>query len=270
MDDLRRRFGDLDAVAVPDLWPDIERRASSQATGRVRSRTSWRGQSGRSVLSPAMLGLLVGFLLLAVVGGILVGSWFTKVTPTVEPTEAAIGQVLGCFSIAAAECQFVAEQVEARLPVDRGTPFAIVIQLYGCPSGPCPPTLEAREGRVTIEYADRGEPIEVSVAGPPEAPRFGDVPMAWSGLMEPKSSRVAGPGPFPFELGHCGLTWYVDFDGSFWIPVGQIDGDASAVINAERGQMLLLGPNLAQYRGETGFTARLVRFPGPKHVWICS
>lgn len=42
------------------------------------------------------------------------------------------------------------------------------------------------------------------------------------------------------------------------------------VINAEQGQMVLLGPDMAEYRGATGFTARLARFPGPKHIWICS
>lgn len=191
-------------------------------------------------------------------------------TPSVETNDQAPAQILGCLSIAAAECQFVAEQVVTRLPEERGVPFAIVIQLNGCPNGPCPQTLGAREGKVTIEYADRGDPIEMSVAGPPEAPRFGDVPMAWSGLNDPKSPRVAGQGPFPFELGHCGLSWYVDFDGSFWIPAGQIDGDASAVINSERGHISMLGPNLAQYRGESGFTAQLARFPGPKHVWLCA
>ena len=191
--------------------------------------------------------------------------------PSVEPNEPTPAQVLGCLSIGAAECQFVAEQVVARLPDERGAPFAIVIQLYGCPNdGPCPMTLGVREGKVTVEYADGGEPIEVTVAGPPQAPRFGDAPMAWSGLIDPSSPRVAGQGPFPFELGHCGLTWQVDFDGSFWVPIGQVDGDSSGVINSERGRMVLLGPNLAQYRGETGFTAQLARFPGPKHVWLCA
>lgn len=201
---------------------------------------------------------------------VLAGCGPTVTSPEPTAAEAAGATVLGCLSIEPGECAFVAEQVRAELPPGRGVPFGIVIQLYGCPNGPCPQTLGVREGKVTIEYVDRGEPIEISVAGPPEAPRFGDVAMAWSGLKDPQSPRVAGQGPFPFELGHCGLSWYVDFDGSFWIPVGQVDGDASAVINAERGHMALLGPNLAQFRGESGFTAQLTRFPGPKHVWLCA
>jgi hypothetical protein len=191
--------------------------------------------------------------------------------PSTEPSAQTPARILGCLSIGAAECQFVAEQVVVRLPEERGAPFAIVVQLYGCPNvNPCPPTLGVWEGKVTVEYADRAEPIEVTVAGPPQAPRFGDAAMTWSGLIDASSPRVASQGPFLFELGHCGLTWQVDFDGSFWLPVGQVDGDASAAVNAERGQMVLLGPNLAQYRGETGFTARLARFPGPKHLWLCA
>jgi hypothetical protein len=151
----------------------------------------------------------------------------------------------------------------SRSPGSRGTNLVAEWRLAARRPRPC-------SNRTCVEYADRAEPIEVTVAGPPQAPRFGDAPTAWSGLIDASSPRVAGQGPFPFELGHCGLAWQVDFDVSFWIPVGQVDGDASGVINAERGQMVLLGPNLAQYRGETGFTAQLARLPGPKHVWLCA
>jgi hypothetical protein len=93
---------------------------------------------------------------------------------------------------------------------------------------------------------------------------------AWSGPIQPRSERVGGPGPIAFEVGHCGLSHVVDFDGSFWIPVGQLDGDASVVINGESGHMALVGPNLAVYQGANGFSAQLARFPGPKHLWLCA
>jgi hypothetical protein len=164
----------------------------------------------------------------------------------------------------------VAEQVRAELPAARGVPFTIQVQLYGCPDGrPCARTLAARSGLVTVEYADGAEPITASVAGPPIAPRFGDQGLGWLGVSEPASPRVEGSGPFPYEVGHCGLTWKVDFDGSFWVPVGQLDGDDSAIIGNESGQMRLLGPSLAEFRGDRGFVAQLARFPGPKHIWGC-
>jgi hypothetical protein len=178
--------------------------------------------------------------------------------------------VIGCLSVGAAECQFIAEQVVAVLPAEREPAFSLLIQLFGCPNdGPYPRTLAVREGRAIVDYTDGGDPIQLSLAGPPEAPRIAVVPSDWSGLVQPASARVAGLGLFPFELGHCGLTHVVDFDGSFWVPVGQVDGDAPGIINAESGQMLLLAPNLAQYQGAGGFTAQLARFPGPKHFWLC-
>ncbi len=195
----------------------------------------------------------------------------TPPSPSESGDHAAPAFVLGCLSIEQPECEAVAQAAVARAPAARGGPFAITVYLYGCPNdGPCPRTLAAREGKVTLECTDGDEPIDLSVTGPPDAPRFAVVDTAWSGLQQPSSARAEGPGPFDFELGHCGLTWQVDFDGSFWVPVGQVDGDASGAINAERGKMLLLGPNVARYAGETGFLATLARFPGPKHVWLCA
>jgi hypothetical protein len=188
-------------------------------------------------------------------------------SPADEPTG---GFALGCLSVGEAECRFVADRVVAAMPAGRGAPFAVVVQLYGCENvANCPRTLGARDGKATVEWADGGKPVEASLAGPPDDPQIGALASAWSGLNNAQSPRVAGPGPHPFELGHCGLTWQVDFDGSFWVPVGQVDGDASAAINAERGSITLTGQT-AHYVGESGFTADLIRFPGPKHVWLCA
>jgi hypothetical protein len=182
------------------------------------------------------------------------------------------GIVMGCASIEAAECRFVAELIEARLPAGRGRPFAIEVTLFGCENAAvCPPTLAVRSGRAIVEYADGGEPIEVSLNGPPQQPRIAIAAnTAWSGLIQPRSQRAGGTGPIAFEVGHCGLSHVVDFDGSFWVPVGQLDGDASVVINSESGHMALVGPNLAVYQGANGFSAQLARFPGPKHFWLCA
>lgn len=226
-----------------------------------------------------MLALLAGLLVVALGGGILIGSWIERPAPTVAGTTAPATTVLGCIlphsllpddqDVGARECEYIAAQAAAHLPEDRGTPFAIVVRFIVCPDPCYRPSGVARDGAVTVEYADGGQPIELSFTGGLEAPRFEAVDMTWSGLKQPTSPQVEGSGPFPFTLGHCGLRWYVDFDGSFWIPLGLLDGRASAIVNAENGEMLLLGPNLVQFRGESGFTAQLARFPGPKHIWIC-
>ena len=92
--------------------------------------------------------------------------------------------------------------------------------------------------------------------------------MAWSGLLTPSSVAATGPGPFPFTVGHCGLLWQVDFDRSFWVPVGHVDAEAGGLIGGEDGQIRLLNPDLAVYAGDA-WEVQLIRFPGPKHVFLC-
>jgi hypothetical protein len=286
MDDLRPRFADLDSVAVPDLWPDIERRASGQATHALRPLTTWRGQPARRAISVTMLAVLAGLLVVAVGSGILIGTWIDRPTATADGSPASSTPVLGCIlrqslftdqTFGAPECELVANEALEYLPEGRGTPFSMLVRFRTCPDlcvrlpfgDATDPPAGPQIGAVTVEYADAGEPIELTIRGSLDAPVFEIVDRRWSGPREPESPRVEGSGPFSFTLGHCGLDWYVDFDGSFWVPVDLIDGRASALINAEQGEMLLLGPDRAQFRGQSGFTANLARFPGPKHIWIC-
>lgn len=215
-------------------------------------------------------GLAVATLTIAACGSATPSS-SPPATSGSSTASAVAGIVVGCANIESVECHFVAEQIVGLLPAERGRAFAIEIQLPGCDhDGPCPPTLAAREGRAVIEYADAGEPITVSLHGPPQTPRIAILAgMTWSEPGQPTSPQVPGIGPFPFELGHCGLSHVVDFDGSFWLPVGPLDGDAPGIFNGESGQMRLLGPDLALYEGPTGFNAHLARFPGPKRFFLC-
>jgi hypothetical protein len=193
----------------------------------------------------------------------------TSATPATSQGAADPAPVLGCLGIGAAECQLVVDHLLPQLPEGRGRPFAVAVYAT-CPNeAPCPPGLAVRDGSITVEYADAGNPLQFFVDGPAFSPAFGPVNTTWSGLIQPSSGHVAGPGPFPFELGHCGLLWQVDFDGSFWLPIGEIDADAPELINQDTGQMRLLDLNLAEYRSANGFVATLARYPGPKHVWLC-
>lgn len=192
--------------------------------------------------------------------------------PTTGPESAAPRElVLGCLSISDAECRFLAQHVLAVLPEERGAPFAIAIQLYQCENTelPCPQTLDTRQGKAVVEYTDGDEPIDLFLKGPSLAPTIEPMDTFYLGLSQPSSARVVGAGPFPFDMGHCGVTHVIDFDGSYWVPVGQVDGDHPTIINAESGSMRLLNPSLAEFRGDSGFTVQLARFPGPKHFWGC-
>jgi hypothetical protein len=180
------------------------------------------------------------------------------------------GIVVGCASIEASECQFVAGRVLAALPAARGRPFDIEIWLSSCAGKPCAPSLAARSGGAFVDYADAGQPIALDLNGPPQAPDIAThLGFNWTDVQHATSARVTGSGPFPFEVSHCGLSHVVDFDGSFWVLAGQLDGEASGLINGEVGQMQLVAPNHAIYVGTASFTAHLARFPGPKRGFIC-
>jgi hypothetical protein len=188
-------------------------------------------------------------------------------TEEVPPAEL----VLGCIGIGQAECELVAQQIVATLPEDRGPAFTIQVMLHGCaiPDAPCPQTLAARDGRAIVEFTDGGEPIQLALQGPPQAVGIEEVDASWSGLIQPGSPKAPGPGPFSFDVGHCGISHVVDFDGSFWVPVGVVDGDAPGVLNGETGQIGIVAVNRAQYLGPGGFVVQLARFPGPKYLFLC-
>jgi hypothetical protein len=183
--------------------------------------------------------------------------------------------VVGCGSIEQSECQFVVEQVLRQLPADRGAAFAVEVMLSSCKGdldggNACPRSLAFRDGRAIVEYADAGNPISFALSGPPQQPGLllvvGD---AWSGLIQATTEATGAAGPVPFDLGHCGLSHVVDFDGSFWLPVGLYDAGKSGFINSESGFIGLGEPDRARYRGKDGFEVQLARFPGPKHVYLC-
>lgn len=188
-------------------------------------------------------------------------------TPETPPREL----VVGCIGIDDAECRFLAQGIVASLPAERGPAFAIEIQLYPCenPSVPCPKSLSARTGKAVVEFLDLEAPLDLLLKGPPLSPEIERQEGFYLGLSHPSSPRVVGGGPFPFEVGHCGISHVIDFDGSYWLPVGQVDGDHPTIINAESGTMRLINPNLAEFRGDSGFTVQLARFPGPKHFFGC-
>lgn len=175
---------------------------------------------------------------------------------------------VACIGIEASECRSVAAIVRSQLSPERGRPFLIQIQLYGCETAPCANSLNRVDGVITVEHL-QGEPIVRTVKGPPESPVFGVQEQFWGGPYQPESPKVEGVGPFDIELGHCGLLWKVDFDGSFWLPVGDVDGSSTALINADSGSIRLVDATHAVFTDAAGSEIALVRHPGAKYLWGC-
>jgi hypothetical protein len=66
----------------------------------------------------------------------------------------------------------------------------------------------------------------------------------------PGSAPVVEGVVYAFEVGHCGLEFLTDFDGSFWKPIPTGDGEPPSVfINSDDGlgTMVLVEENRAVY-----------------------
>jgi hypothetical protein len=166
----------------------------------------------------------------------------------------------------------VTQAVLALLPGALGDPFSIQVRLFGCENDAeaCPPSLAARTGQVLVEYGDGGEARVYRVAGPPGAPGIERQDgMVFTEPIQPGSPPVEEGGPFEFEVGHCGLTHVVDFNGAFWVLLGDVDGDHPALYGSERGMIRLQNLDRAQYVGSQNVVFRLARFPGAKRFQLC-
>ena len=87
----------------------------------------------------------------------------------------------------------------------------------------------------------------------------------------PRSARVEQGVEYHYESGHCGLTYDLDFDGSFWRAVNP-NGDKeppSYFINHDKGYITLVSDDEARYEASTGEVAELHRIDGPIVIGGC-
>ncbi len=68
---------------------------------------------------------------------------------------------------------------------------------------------------------------------------------------------------------HCGLWSGIDAGGSWWDPVGPVDGDHPDAINAADGTLTVLDPDHATFTSRGGLTVQLQRHEGAKYLPLC-
>lgn len=230
---------------------------------RMAASSRWRADAPKG---PALACLLI----LATVLGACASS------PSPSPEGSIVEELprdvaLSCWSVGAEECREIFEAALARLPAGRPAVVAAQVMAYGCESPPCAPGVLARgQGQVQIEYAGGGGLItwQLQLAGGGGLAFFPPNEIAGGG-----STPASGPAAAPvtqISLGHCGLHSPIDFDGSFWDPIGVVDGDAPEAINSADGTIRLLGPVDAEFRAPSGFTLRLRRHQGAKAFQGCA
>jgi hypothetical protein len=77
---------------------------------------------------------------------------------------------------------------------------------------------------------------------------------------------------YVYETGHCGLTYDLDFDSSFWRAVNP-NGDKEPpkfFINYDKGYITLVSEQRARYESSTGEVVELRRIDGPIAIGGCA
>jgi hypothetical protein len=188
------------------------------------------------------------------------------------PSEGATGPGLpyACIGLEDAHCLAVLEAARSQLASEDVLVYA-EIGPFGCPvEPPCPNTLEARpQGVANLERAN-GDTVNFGITARPDGtieamqddfPEVAAAPASAAGQL--------ANGPIPFTLGHCGLWSGIDVDGSWWDPIGFVDGDDSAFVNATDGTFTPHDTNHATFQSDAGFEVTLVRRVGDKHLPMC-
>jgi hypothetical protein len=195
----------------------------------------------------------------AAAGGCNGASAPTSAEPAAEPPTA-------CMTIPHDRCATVAAAVRERLGATAPITY---LEVNGtlC-DGPCPEDAIAPwEATVAVEFADGRPAAAARLSVTDDVPAW--QPMAPNRVrVEPRSPALVGT-ELRLDLGHCGLYSGIDVDGSFWDPVGQIDGTHPTLINATPATFRLAGPANATLAVDGGPIVQLVRHTGPKHLPGC-
>ena len=174
------------------------------------------------------------------------------------------GVPTACINLGMDDCRRVVAEVAALVPAGTA-PTYVQAGPFGCPEGgACARSLIARpQGDVTIEAGPGAISYHVTAAA-----GGGNLTIERQDAMlmpiEPTSQPPVSPGVQRFTLGHCGLWSGIDVGGSWWDPIGMVDGDHQSAINSADGTLAILDLDRATFTADTGFTVQLVRRDGPK------
>lgn len=164
-----------------------------------------------------------------------------------------------------AQCELVLAALAGRLP--GVNPSYVVISERIC-DGPCPG--EERGlwlGHLMVEFSDGRKPQTILFEVDGDVVDWRPIETV---LVEaaPRSPRLTGP-TTELTLGHCGVSSGIDVDGSFWDPVGVIDGGEPSLVNTADARFTLTTPDAALLVTQAGTVLQIVRHQGPKFLALC-
>jgi hypothetical protein len=173
-----------------------------------------------------------------------------------------------CFGLNEVDCGRALDAAATVLPADFPVGY-VQVGPFGCETGEgCDTTLLVRPAGQVIFEPTTGEPIaaQVTLEGGELRAERGEAFMV---RVAPQSPPQALAGPVPFSLGHCGVGSGIDVDGSWWDPVGFVDGSHGDAINAAEGTFVATDQSHATFTSQGGFTVNLLRRVGEKHLPLC-
>ena len=174
-----------------------------------------------------------------------------------------------CVGLGADDCQRVVAQLATIVPAGTAATY-LQVGPFGCATDQgCAPSLAERpQGDVTLEAGAGALSYHVMLAGD-GAELTIERQDAFGVLLGPSSQPPVTAGARPFSLGHCGLWSGIDVGGSWWDPVGSVDGDHPDAINAAEGTLTVIDPDHATFTSRGGFTVQLQRHDGDKYLPLC-
>ena len=174
-----------------------------------------------------------------------------------------------CFGLGVDDCSRVVAQLSTIVPAGTAATY-IQVGPFGCATDQgCAPSLAERpQGDVTLEAGAGALSYHVTATG--DGPQLTiERQDAFGVLLGPTSQAPVTAGARPFSLGHCGLWSGIDAGGSWWDPVGPVDGDHPDAINAAEGTLTIIDPDHATFMSRGGLTVQLQRHEGAKYLPLC-
>lgn len=174
-----------------------------------------------------------------------------------------------CFGLGADDCRRVVAQLSTIVPAGSAVTY-IQVGPFGCAAGQgCATSLVERpQGDVTLEAGAGALSYHVTVTADGAEISI-ERQDAFGVLLGPTSQPPVTAGARPFSLGHCGLWSGIDAGGSWWDPVGPVDGDHPDAINAVDGTLTIIDPDHATFTSRGGLTVQLQRHEGAKYLPLC-
>jgi hypothetical protein len=218
-------------------------------------------RTGRHGTSRVESILLLGALALLVACG--------PVQESPRPSAAGTGPIVACMALPSAECEPLARDVLNVVSQDAPQIVRIEVGPVEKAAQPLQRSLVGAESVIIVlEFAETS-PTWLEIDPRTRPPAILRTQPSRIEPATPVSAPLGDAGMQPLLLGTCGLASGIDFDGSWWDPIGEIDAYAPESSGPARGGITLMTANTAIFETESGFRINLVRHLGPKWVAGC-